>query len=344
MKQMKRITHILLAFTAIIAVSCSKHNTERPEQLRPEQLNSYIFFEADIMDVTHTKVNLLTGTSLPADIGTSFGVVGFYGDGMRIFNRNGNGIAEVYRDGANGEFQYSPIVPWMGLRHTFHAFYPYSDLNSNVKVGTGNIPYIDYTQPSTPDAMIDILGTCQTVENDASFTPVMLHFQHLLWAFNLTIKNIQTIDYSNDGNQINAPTLTIRKVVVSFNEFPTRASLNLDDTFTVTSTSTGVVNYVMHSNESGDPILSNESQTYGPLLFIPVTGLKYQITIEYTTANGIKDKLTYPAEGQYKSLTSSFERGKLYNLTINKTNDKFFIAEELKPQNWASINVEHTFQ
>lgn len=342
MKQMKRITHILLALTAIIAVSCSKHDTERPEQTHPEQLDSYIFFEAGVTDVVETKVDLLTGESLPAEDGTAFGVVGFYEDGEYIFDGYDDKIAKVYRN--DGAFQYDILAPWMGTVHTFHAFYPYSDLNSNVKVGTDNIPYIDYTQPSTPDAMIDILGAYKQVTNNASFTPVQLHFQHLLWAFNLTIKNIQTIDYSNDGNQINAPTLTIRKVVVSFNEFPTRASLKLDNMFTVTSSSTGVRNFVMHSNESGEPILSNESQTYGPLLFIPVTGLKYQVTIEYTTSNGIKDKMIYPAEGEYKSLTSSFERGKLYNLTINKTNDKFFIAEELKPKNWASINVEHTFQ
>lgn len=341
MKKMNIRRYILLALIVSISVACSKHVPTDSESAGTGHMNQYIFFEPRVMNVVETKADLIT--SLPEVDGTAFGVLGYYEDGAPIFNDYTlyKYIAKVYR--SSGIYVYDNLAPWQGSTHTFHAFYPYADLYSSISV-SNSVPYIDYTQPSSPSGMKDVLGSYTQVLNTPFFSSVQLHFQHLLWAFNLVVKNSQTVEITSAGEIAN-PSITINKVVFSLSDFPQKASLFLNANYDATpSTSLSSFSYTLYSSETGETLESNQSRTYSPLLFIPVQGLKYQVTIEYTTASGIADTMVYPAEGQYKSLTSEFERGKLYNLTINKTNDKFFEVEGLKPEDWTSNEFEHTFQ
>lgn len=330
---MKKTTYILLALASFIAVACSKPSPDGPTPVGPESPKSYIFFEAGLLDVAETKADLIEGITLPKTDG--FGVIGYYEDNRSIFSGN---IAEVNWNSSQGIYEYQNLAPWMGSTHTFYGFYPHDLLKENVKI-SNNVPYIEYTQPTSESGMKDILGAYKQVTNTSAFVPVVMQFQHLLWAFNLTITNSQT---AVEG-AIQDPTLTITKVDLSLSGFPKTASLKLDSGYTVTHGSTGTLNYTLYSSTSGEAIAATKSKTYGPLLLIPVTGLNYQVTIEYTTAAGGKETMIFPAEG-YKAVSTEFTHGKSYNLTITKTNDKFYVGKMFNEGTWQDANVTHTFE
>lgn len=337
---MKRTAYILLALAALLAAACSKPTPDGPTPVGPDSPKSYIFFEAGVLDVAQTKASLITDTSLPAAAGTAFGVIGYYEDGQSIFSSYSNNIAKVYRKEKNGEFQYDDLAPWMGIQHTFYAFYPYAGLNGSVSVGSDNVPYISYTQPTVESSMADILGAYKQVTNTNAFSPVVMQFQHLLWAFNLTITNSQSVV----EGAVADPAITIRRVTLALSGFPQSASLKLDSDYTVIPGTTDNFSYDLYSNATGETIAATKSKTYGPLLFIPVTGLNYQVIVEYTTASGVAGKMVYPAEGQYKAVSTAFTHGKAYNLTVTKTNDKFFVGEMFNEGPWEDANITHTFQ
>lgn len=338
MKTMKKIRYIFLALAAVTAVSCSKHNTDGPQPL-----NSYIFFDAGMSDIVETKTE-----QIPVDVfqndGTAFGVLGFYQKNAPIFNGYTNKIARVYRE--DGLYKYDNLAVWQGTSHRFSAFYPYDDdeLLSSVKVGTDDIPYIEYTQPWYKSDMKDILGAYTEVENanpTSTNEPVKFRFQHLLWKFNVVIKNSQTLEVTAEGN-IENPALIINEVTISLKNFPGTADLKLNDGFSIDYGPGVSEDCVLYSDENGGQITSGNSYTYEPLLFIPVTGLSFQLTIKYTTPGGVNDTFVY----QYES-EAEFSKGQVYNLTIDKTNDKFFVGIIYEDENrwidWEN-NVDHTFE
>ena len=339
-KTMKKLRYIFFALAAIITASCSKHNTDGPQPL-----NSYIFFDAGMSDIVETKTE-----QIPVDVftkdGAQFGVLGFYEDGAPVFNGYPGNIANVYR--ADGLYKYDKLAVWQGTTHTFSAFYPYDDeLLSSVKVGTDNIPYIEYTQPWNMADMKDILGSYTQVESknpDSVNDAVSLHFHHLLWKFNVVIRNSQTVEVTASENITN-PSIAIKKVTLSLKDFPKTANLKLDQNFSVSPGEVVTENVVMYSDETGQQIASGSSSTFGPLLFIPVSGLSYKITIDYTTQGGVNDTFTYPAD-EYQPVSSSFSKGQVCKLTIEKSNDRFFVGNINNDGNWDdwNQNVNHEFE
>lgn len=339
-KTMKKLRYIFFALAAIIAASCSKHNTDGPQPL-----NSYIFFDAGMSDIVETKTERIPDDVFQND-GTAFGVLGFYQDNAPIFNGYTNNIARVYRE--DGLYKYDNLAVWQGTSHRFSAFYPYDDeLLSNVKVGTDKVPYIEYTQPWDMANMKDILGAYTQVENTnptSTNDAVALHFQHLLWAFNVVITNSQTVEVTASENITN-PSIAIKKVTLSLKDFPKTANLKLDQNFSVSPGEVVTENVVMYSDETGQQIASGSSSTFGPLLFIPVSGLSYKITIDYTTQGGVNDTFTYPAD-EYQPVSSSFSKGQVCKLTIEKSNDRFFVGKIDNSGNWTDFdrNLEHNFE
>lgn len=339
MKTMKKIRYIFLALAAVTAVSCSKHNTDGPQPLNP-----YIFFEAGMSDIVETKTELIPYDVFQND-GTAFGVLGFYQNNAPIFNgyENENNIARVYRD--DGLYKYDNLAVWQGNTHRFSAFYPYGELLDSVEVAD-NVPYIKYTQPWKMADMKDILGAYTEVENanpTSTNEPVQFRFQHLLWKFNVVIKNSQTLEV-NPEDEIIDTYLAIKKVSISLQDFPSTANLNLDKDFKVTPVTTESPNScILYSAETEAEVVieTDQTKTFGPLLFIPVPALKYQVTVEYVITGGETVTYTYPSAGQYQTLSTPLEHGKVYNLTIDKKNDKFFVG--IEPGSWDQIDVEHTF-
>lgn len=339
MKTMKKIRYIFLALAAVTAVSCSKHNTDGPQPLNP-----YIFFEAGMSDIAQTRTELIADDVFTKD-GAQFGVLGFYEDGKPIFDVYEDNIANVYR--TDGLYKYDNLAVWQGNTHRFSAFYPYDELLGNVKVGSDNVPYIEYTQPWDMADMKDILGSYTQVENTnptSTNAAVALHFQHLLWAFNVVIRNSQTVEVTASENITN-PSIAIKKVTLSLKDFPKTANLKLDQNFSVSPGEVVTENVVMYSDETGRQIASGNSSTFGSLLFIPVSGLSYKITIDYTTQGGVNDTFTYPAD-EYQPVSSSFSKGQVCKLTIEKSNDRFFVGKIDNSGNWTDFdrNLEHNFE
>lgn len=335
-KTMKKLRYIFFALAAIITASCSKHNTDGPQPL-----NSYIFFDAGMSDIVETKTE-----RIPVDVfqndGTAFGVLGFYQNNAPIFNGYRNNIAYVYRE--DGLYKYDDLAVWQGSTHRFSAFYPYGELLESVKVAD-NVPYIEYTQPWNMAAMKDILGAYTEVENanpTSTNEPVKFRFQHLLWKFNVVIKNSQTLEV-NPEDEIIDTYLAIKEVSISLQDFPSTANLNLDKDFTVTPVTKSPNSCILYSaeTEAEGVIETDQTKTFGPLLFIPVPTLKYQVTVEYVITGGETVTYTYPSAGQYQTLSTPLEHGKVYNITIDKKNDKFFVG--IEPGSWDQIDVEHTF-
>lgn len=334
---MKKLRYIFFALAAIITASCSKHNTDGPQPL-----NSYIFFDAGMSDIAQTRTELITDDVFTKD-GAQFGVLGFYEDGAPVFNGYKGNIANVYR--ADGLYKYDNLTVWQGNTHRFSAFYPYDELLGNVKVGSDNVPYIEYTQPWKMADMKDILGSYTQVESknpDSVNDAVALHFHHLLWAFNVVIRNSQTVEVNPD-DEVSDTYFAIKEVSISLQDYPSKALLKLDADFTVTPQTTSTNNCTLYSAgaEDGELIVKEESRTYGPLLFIPVSALKYQVTVKYAIKGGKTVTYTYPSAGQYQTLSTPLEHGKVYNLTIDKANDKFFVG--IEPGNWDEVNFEHSF-
>lgn len=332
---MKKLRYIFFALAAILTASCSKHNT-----YVPHPLNSYIFFDAGMSGIVETRTELIPQDVFEKD-DAEFGVLGFYGDNKPIFNGYENNIANVYRD--DDLYKYDNLAVWQGSTHRFSAFYPYGELLESVKVAD-NVPYIEYTQPWNMAAMKDILGAYTEVENanpTSTNEPVQFRFQHLLWKFNVVIKNSQTLEVTAEGN-IENPALIINEVTISLKNFPGTADLKLNDGFSIDYGPGVSEDCVLYSDENGGQITSGNSYTYEPLLFIPVTGLSFQLTIKYTTPGGVNDTFVY----QYES-EAEFSKGQVYNLTIDKTNDKFFVGIIYEDENrwidWEN-NVDHTFE
>lgn len=338
MKTMEKIRYIFLALAAVTAVSCSKHNTDGPQPLNP-----YIFFEAGMSDIVETRTELIPQDVFEKD-GAEFGVLGFYEDNKPIFNGYENNIANVYRD--DDLYKYDNLAVWQGSTHRFSAFYPYGELLESVKVAD-NVPYIEYTQPWDMAHMKDILGAYTEVVNknpDSTNEPVKFRFQHLLWKFNVVIKNSQTLEVTAD-EKIENPSLIIKKITLSLGDFPKNANLKLDQNFSVIPGSAVPESVILYSEETGEQVVSGKSGRFGPLLFIPVTRLTYKITVDYTTQSGFSDTFTYPANG-YKSVSSQFLKGQVYNLTIEKTNDRFFVGNIGNDGNWDDWeeNLNHDFE
>lgn len=336
---MKKLRYIFFALAAILTASCSKHNTDGPQPL-----NSYIFFDAGMSDIVETKTELIPDDVFQND-GTAFGVLGFYQDNAPIFNGYTNNIARVYRE--DGLYKYDNLALWQGTSHRFSAFYPYDELLSSVKVGADNIPYIEYTQPWDKSDMKDILGAYTEVENAnpaKKNESVQVHFQHLLWAFNIVIRNSQNLEVTPAGN-IENPHVIIKEVTLSLKDFPEKANLRVDQGFTVSYGSGISQTCVLYSDEAGEQIDSGKPGTFGPLLFIPVSNLSYKVTVKYTTQSGFSDTFTYPASG-YISVSSTFSKGQVYNLVIEKTNDKFFVGNINNDGKWDdwNQNVNHEFE
>lgn len=330
-----------MVLVVALTVACTKSNVAPPTDI-PDTQRSYIFFEPEVLKVVETKTTLVD--ELPKTEGTAFGVIGYYDDGVSIFEDNDNDdtdvdIARVYRS-ENGAYMYDNLASWQGKTHTFHAFYPY-DLLSTVMIGEDSerTPYIVYNQPASAAEMIDILATTYTTEKVSS---VKLTFQHLLWAFRVKVQNSQTSEVTAAG-KITKPYITITEIKISVEGFSKSANLMFDGSLT-SSTEQGTFEYTITPTDG--QIESGDTKAFEPLLYIPTNLFKYRISINYTTQGGASDTYTYPASEHKQSSIKKFERGKVYSLTIEKTDDKFFTGGIADNGDWkdAENDIPHTFQ
>lgn len=351
---MKRSLYIaFIAATTFSIAACTKQIIAPTPQV-PDASRSYIFFEPDVVTSDNTKATILTGETLPTAVGTAFGVIGYHGT-ISLFGAptpSNKGIAQVARS-VDGVFEYSPLAAWQGAdNHDFYAFYPYN-LNAYVSHNVNNTtnlanPYITYSQPTANDAtMVDLL-TAKTSVTKAAGDEVAIKFYHRLWALDVVITNGQTEGIDPDDQVTNAPTLTIKSVSVTVENFPTGAQIYLNKDHSpglVLNTATNKYTYTINPKATNGDVLANSGETatatYGSLLFLPITAgtFKYSLEITYLDSRGVESTFS---TGTAKTINKAFEAGKRYKFTVNKTNDTFVIGT-LTPTDWTDQDVNHEF-
>ena len=347
---MKKTIYIAFVAALCMLASCTKQSIGVGPIVSGSS-RSYIFFEPEVYNEVSSKAALLTEGNLPAAAGTAFGVLGYYGN-TALFN----GVTEVKRAVNAGPFDYEGLVAWQDntTNHDFYAVYPYS-LHSDVKPNNAN-PYLSYTQPTSDDDMIDVL-TAKTSTKKTSDNNVSLTFHHRLWALYVQIKNAQTEGLNAAGSVTNQPTMKVTGVKVIVEQFPTTAYIYLDKTQGIdylkynnqVVLSSTPSTYTLPVPADGDVINKNGSKTYGPLLFLPVAAgiFKYKLEITYEDSRSVSS--THSTELMTSKTT--FEEGKKYTLTINKTNDTFVLGsyfdpdegDAFQPGDWSDANVDHEF-
>ena len=363
---MKRSLYIaFIAATTFSIAACTKQIIAPTPQV-PDASRSYIFFEPEVVTSDNTKATILTGETLPTAVGTAFGVIGYHGT-ISLFGAptpSNKGIAQVARS-VDGVFEYSPLAAWQGAdNHDFYAFYPYN-LNAYVSHNVNNTtnlanPYITYSQPTANDAtMVDLL-TAKTSVTKAAGDEVAIKFYHRLWALDVKIKNSMTKGIAADGKtEVNNPSVTITKIELYVKDFPQTAVIPLDPNVTNnpitygTETMTPSTPYEIPVPSADKTIAYNQTKSYGTLFFIPLTSSQkfiYRLVISYTDSMG-SGSFTYPKTG-YKESSGTFEGGKKYTLTLDKTNDTFVIGTyfdpddertDFQPGDWSDANVNHEF-
>ena len=310
-----------------------------------ETSGSYIFFEPEVLEGVEVKSNenLVTGDKLPD--GKPFGVLGYYcipdsDDATKttlvdIFDNpaeaNDPLIEEVYylsTENGSSYYKYNDLALWKpNINHIFYGFYPY-DLVSTVKLNNGE-PYIEYTQPTTMEDMVDILTANRTLtQATATNNSVDLTFTHSLWALDFVIKN----------SQDNAD-LIYKDVKISFYGFNKTAEILFTedkDGKTIKNTTEVTVEenneakdepneiayqYTLYSGDDAT-IAAKKSKDFDPILFLPVNGtdctLKYRLEVKIKNSRGVYYTYTYPSDTEYQEVKTNFKAGMRYNLTLEK--------------------------
>ena len=116
----------------------------------------------------------------------------------------------------------------------------------------------------------------------------------------------------------------------------------------------GEFTYTIYENTTGttinayNPATPNAeySATFEPLLFIPLVQgqtFNYRLKISYTTQGGDSDTNVYPSDKTFKTSTTTFQRGEVYTLTIEKTDDKLIYSTLENSGSWEDKSPVHTF-
>ena len=351
---MKNILYIPIIILFALITSCDKISPS--QEGGDETSGSYIFFEPKVLNLSSTKATLLN--ELPKTNGTAFGVCGYYSNGADIFSGYSNKIANVYKSGEY--YQYDNLALWLGIDHTFYAFYPYSLHTSVKKDGTGKL-YIEYATPETSNDMQDILATTKTTSYaGGNPAPVSLNLEHIFWALKVKIENRQTRELvsGNESDDILLPSITIKKIEMVVSGYPKIASLYLDasSTYSTAETNLDEFTYTIYENTTGTAITAYNpatpnaeySATFEPLLFIPLVqdqSFNYRLKISYTTQSGDSETSIYPSDNSFKTSTAAFQRGNVYTITIEKTDDKLIYGTLEDGGRWEDFDdLEHSFQ
>lgn len=330
-----------------------------PTPQTPGSSRSYIFFEPVVEEQVQTRTNMVTGTTLPDEEGTAFGVYGYAGND-ELFNKT-----EVYRT-TDGTFSYEGLVGWKDATttHNFYAYYP-CDLTTNLD---NNDPYIVYNQPDLTDDMVDIL-TATSSRKKGDDPVVALTFYHRLWALDITVKNNreerdQVYDPDKKGYNDIGNDVKINSITIEFDQIPAKGNIYMDGNVSTEGTKSFI-----YSEVYSEPLTLTagtlETLTgENPFLFLPCVSFNYRITLECISTFGtdytIHHPHTYVADEMGKPIldadnqvqwdwataagpnAAGFAAGHRYTLDIVKSD----FNTEIKWGNsssWEEVKVDHVF-
>lgn len=328
---MNRSIHIILSLVLVSLCACTGIDTGvRPDM--PDPRYPYIFFDAEV--ASGTKSNLVVGTALPSDAGTSFGVFG-YREGESVFEP---AVVENYRPSKDAAFIYNNLATWMPeVSHEFYAYYPYeTEAITEAGLTTDDSkPYVKYVQPTELEKMVDVMTASET---ESSASPVLLNFQHRLFSLDVVIKNGQTSDGAS---------LELTEASVVFTDVVSEAELYYDGTHAVigdTRVHVAAEN-VFKPDDKGQIIINGDDS----FLFLPCDELTMICLLKGNDEWGelgdwvlgennpglvVNQKIAAPDGG--------FKAGKKYVVVITKTDADGFVAQVGE---WPDgENVDFTFK
>lgn len=336
---MKNIYYIFLPIILLVS-GCAEDSQPLPEEILGT--DSYIFFDPEIMT---TRGTLISGIRLPSEVEKSrFGVFGHREDGSQIFNMyygspaTGqlasafDNVAVMYRQAAGGAFYYDALTLWTKGRHSFFAYFPYTDSPSevlpaiSVASSATSRPSLTYVQPTELDKMTDILtaATLNKLSTDADAQPVQLKFEHRLFAFDVILKNLQSAS---------ARGIRVKSASVEFTDVISGATLYFEDgadedlyadlslgaathaPFTHTFLTADAPILEVPAPVAGQQAVEHNFNATSSFLFLPCPSLKVKFTMTFINAwNEVCEyvkNVTIEPEG-------AFLPGHRYALVINK--------------------------
>ena len=328
----------IISFLIVFASACQTHNPDASVQELPS--GRYIFIDAE---VAGTKADNRLN-QLPGQGNTSFCVFGFRPDNTTpIFDMYSQGVnsafdnvAVMYRNGLNRPFMYDGLALWHGGEHKFYGFY-YAHRNKDdykydliSDMSASPDPYITYNQPSTIEGMIDIMTASKSA--NPSDGPVVLSFDHRLFALDVIVRNDQVV----------STPLKITSAKIEFFNIASEADFyfngnvvhrgNISPTHTYDVTDQNI--------NRGRTFNLNDDTSF---LLIPCTSLKIRITIDIIDEWGLSKEIVIDRSTDEQALRpdGGFVAGNIYELTIAKKNGE--IEFEYEVQDWYTKDVNMDF-
>lgn len=370
---MKKIYYIFLITVALLS-GCGKHSAF-PGGDEGSLSDSYIFFDADVVS---TKGTLISGITLPSEVEKSrFGVFGYREDGSQIFNMyygspaTGqlasafDNVAVMYRQAAGGAFYYDALTLWTKGRHSFFAYFPYTDSPSevlpaiSVASSATSRPSLTYVQPTELDKMTDILtaATLNKLSTDADAQPVQLKFEHRLFAFDVTLQNhqdslaraltvigatIKFIDVNSVGQLYYDGTYEAgQPISFSHDYFPAGTSAIIINA-PAEGESPVEYNLNIKKDAAGIPITDSEGKHItDSFLFLPCNSLTIEFTLRFINAWNEECEFT---TRQVIAPEGGFKPGYKYFFTINKKDTGENIVFEPEISEWEAFGqIDYVF-
>lgn len=348
---MKKIFYILL--TAIVLIpGCGKYSSSPGPEL-DDKSGAYIFFDPEVIN---TKGTLISGITLPPKVEESrFGVFGYREDGSQIFNMyHGspatgqlasafNNVAVMYRQDAGGAFYYDALTLWTKGRHSFFAYFPYTDSPSevlpaiSVASSATSRPSLTYVQPTELDKMTDVLtaATLNKLSTDSDSQPVQLKFEHRLFAFDVILKNLQSAS---------ARGLRVKRASVEFTDVISGATLYFEDgadedlyadlslgaathtPFTHTFLTAEAPTLEIPAPAADQKAVEHNFNATSSFLFLPCPSLKVKFTM--TFLNAWNEECVFDTDVVTIAPEGGLLPGYKYDLVINKKDNGEYIEFE----------------
>ena len=192
----------LIAMSVLALTGCSNAETELDEVVVDLPAHGYILFDTPVP----------TRGELVSDMNRNFGVMGYswdYNDANDVWNTvkvqakpNEFHKQKVTYDAASNLHSYDArathgtvLVPWKpNSKYSFFGYYPHeSESNSAIKVSGANeegTPYLNYTLPSTPANMLDVMTANLYNTDYKTAREVALNFEHRLAAVDIQMTNM----------------------------------------------------------------------------------------------------------------------------------------------------------
>lgn len=319
-----RLTYIIAAFPLLF--SCNGNEESGP--LNPVDLEwgGYIVFDTEVA----TRGALYTASTLS---GQNFGVLGYkYTNSTPWDTYKATATPNVFSNTpqqvtwSSTSYTYNPLQQWEnGSRYTFFGYYPWG-LNI---VSTSGVQYINYSQPTDPAQMSDVMtGMISDIDNSGNGV-VGLTFWHRLCCLNVEARNL-----NEDTEQIYDLKITINSPMYSSAQIPLDHNMAITPGTVDSSSKTYQIIPNDASQKVSIPKYTGEATDLSGdnnILFIPqqqsvMGNLSGTISFKDKNGNARPNSTQLDIDNCKFDSSKNFEAGKKYTLVLNFSDEAISIA------------------